>query len=310
MGKMVMFDLNNLAIRTLFTGGVGASSDNPDYQVWKYLIMNSIYWAIKKFKNVDEVVLAVDSKKSWRKLYFPRYKESRKYSKEDKVDWETVFEIFHEFHEDIKNHLPFKVLKVRSSEADDIIGVLTNNIKDKEIIIYSRDSDYLQCCGKNSKVYDPHNKKFMTCDDTERFITKKALMGQGKDDIFNAKTPLDYPKELRRPPLGEKKANQIVEGDLDSFLDQDITYNKEYTDENGEVHTYESSCNIRERFEYNKRLIDFRLIPDIIVERTLDAYYNYEKPHPDNMYQFFKNNQFTGFLEDFEFIEDQFMRLY
>jgi 5'-3' exonuclease len=81
IGKNVvlLFDFNNLAIRSFF--GVKEVAEDPNdiqWGLWMWNVFNSIYQSLWKFKNVDEVILAVDDSNSWRKAAYSRYKESRK----------------------------------------------------------------------------------------------------------------------------------------------------------------------------------------------------------------------------------------
>ena len=76
--KAILFDFNNLLFRNFFVKDINAHTENPDYMLWRYNVYNSLYQSLWANKGVTELVVAVDDKRSWRKSYFPRYKESRK----------------------------------------------------------------------------------------------------------------------------------------------------------------------------------------------------------------------------------------
>lgn len=307
---ILLFDTNNLAMRNLFHREVGADTEEPQLNLWKYLIFDQIYWSIVKFKeyNIDEVILAVDSHNTWRKLYFPRYKEKRK--KKEDIDWDLVFSEYQKFQDEVKKYLPIKVLKINSCEADDIIGTLCLNLPDKEFIIISNDIDYKQLCGlTNVKVFEPKNKKFVECENTDKFLTQLCLTGQSKDGILNSKTPSDYPSELRNPGLGEKTAEKILDEGLDKFLDKEITINKKYKTEDGEEKEYKATFKPRELFERNSVLLDFTKIPKVLTKRILECYSNYQLPELLNMYQFFEEQGWTSFMESFDITEKVLMKL-
>ena len=127
--RSFLFDLNNLAIRCLFSSEVIGSDNRVDWDVWRYRIFNSIYSSIFQIKDCDEIVLAVDDRRSWRKLYFPRYKEKRTEKREKvEIDWDEYFQKYSEFKDRLSDHFPFKVLHISYAEADDIIGTLCLNI--------------------------------------------------------------------------------------------------------------------------------------------------------------------------------------
>ena len=90
-------------------------------------------------------VICCDSPKNWRKESFPEYKANRKKKREtDTTDWTSLFEFLHQMIDDLREYFPYKVVKVESAEADDIIAVLTqeemkkHHNKMKILSIYGR----------------------------------------------------------------------------------------------------------------------------------------------------------------------------
>jgi len=291
---MLLVDFNNLMFRMLFVKDVGIKYEYPNFALWRYKVYDSIYQSIKYVGNVSEVILAVDDKSSWRRSYFSRYKESRK-GKRDKsdVNWPKTFNIVNQFVGDLKHHMPFKVLKFQSTEADDIIAILALKSQ-KECIVISNDEDYLQLCSDRIKVFNPSDKKYMTCVDTDKFIIEKCLTGQAKDDIFNVRTPNDWgltpeTKGKKKPGLGKKTAEKIMADGYEKWLDENY---------------------LNEHFHRNKVLIDFNMIPQVIERRILTGYRQCNFPPPENMFPFFKKYQMKGYVEDFHSVEQTLMRLY
>lgn len=285
----LLFDFNNLAIRVLFSKEVEANSSSPQYALWKYMILNILLRSFYDFENVKKIVLAVDSKKSWRKLYFPRYKEDRDSKREKSdVDWNTFFGIFNDYLKQIKKYLPFVVIQIRHAEADDIIGVLTSQNDHQQKIIVSADEDYTQCISESTKVYHPLRKEYVECEDVEMFIVEKCLTGQAKDCIFNILTPLDYPKDKRKPGFG-KKSFEKIKNDYRVWLKE---------------------MDLEKRFEVNRNLIDFNRIPQTIRKGIMSEYEGYVLPDPNKMFEFFKMNGFKGFIEEYHNIENLLLRLY
>ena len=308
--NVLLIDLNNLAFRNLFTPEIAVTSDEPQYQLWKYEIFSQIYWSIIKFKPVSEVILAIDGPNSWRKAIFPKYKADRK--KKEDVDWDMVYTHLNMLCTDIQQNIPFKCIKLPRTEADDTIGVLTNYLKhDNNVIIISNDIDYLQLANDNVYVYNPTKKEYITLtEDYEKFVNKMVLIGQSKDNIFNCKTPSDYPDKLRKLGLGEKTAEKILNDDLDKFLDKKQTINKNYIDDEGNEKTYNVEFTPRELYNRNKKLILFDYIPDIIKNKILDVYKNYTLPDSDNMISFFNRNGWNAFLDSLEITERVLSKLY
>lgn len=310
----LLIDLSNLWMRNAFHKEVRLTSNNPEYSLLKYFVFDQIYWSIYKLKKqdlqVDEIILCCDVKNSWRKIYFPRYKESRQKKRSEDIDWDDLFIQLEILKKDIKNFIPFKVLSVDRCEADDIIGTLCLKIPERNFIIISTDSDFKQLLNKdNVKLFDPFDKEFVKCDDVNKFLLEIVLTGQTKDDIFNIKTPANYPKELRKPGLGEKTVQKILDEGLDKFLDTEMSINKKYIDENGIEQKYQIKFFPRDNFKRNQVLIDFNLIPEIISNMIIDVYNQYVMPSGNDMYKFFQKQGWKSYLDNFEVTEKVLSKL-
>ena len=295
MSKTLLFDYNNLAFRTIFVKDVGITTPSPDYQVWKYLTFNAIFQSLYAVQDTTEVILALDDTNPWRRAYFPRYKESRSKTraKKDDINWKEVYSNLMGLADDIKKHIPFKVILSTRCEADDIIAVIAKNL-DHDCSIISNDEDFKQLISKRIQVYNPRKKEYVQCEDTERFIITKSLTGQSKDDIFNVKTPSDWGKTpetegKRKPGFGPKSAEKVLKYGWEAWLkDNDLEAN----------------------FKRNRILMDFNYIPEPIVSNIMKQYNSYEFPDADNIYKFFAKNHFKGFIDSFTQTENRLMQLY
>ena len=287
MRNVVLFDFNNLAIRNYFVRDVEAVTGNPNIQLWKYLVFSDVY---NFFPPANDVVLAIDSKTSWRKLYCSRYKERRRTKRDDsKIDWEQFFDAFDRYIYELKQFLPFKVLQISTAEADDIIAVLCMSLGES-VTIHSTDEDFLQLCSDNTRVYNPKKGEFVSADgSSETFIIKKCLTGQPKDDIFNILTPLDWPVGKRKPGFGEVSAKKVMAEGYEKWL---------------------KLKGLEERFKVNRVLIDFNRIPGVVRKVILKTYKEYTLPDPDKIFTFFKKNKFKGYMENFTTVESKLLELY
>jgi len=307
MSNCVLIDFNNLCYRLLFTKDVGVNIPGavPNFILWRFMVLDAIYQLMLKF-DVSEIVLAVDDKNPWRKSYFPRYKESRKKrrDKQSDINWEVIFGVIKKYQGELKHHFPFKVLKIRSAEADDIIGTIAlSPIVKKDIIVSSNDEDFLQLCSNRVKVWNPSNKEFSVCEDTENFLISKCLMGQSKDDIFNVLTPNDWgitddTLGMRKPGLGPATVKKIFETGVEEWLSK----NKKKK--------YDVLIDPEENYRRNQILIDFRKIPNTIKDRIMTEYINYSFPPPSNIYPFIKKYKMKGFIDEFTIFENLMMKLY
>ena len=292
----ILFDFHNLAFRNYFSKDVGITTPQPDFQLWKYMMINSIYESLYKVENPTEVILAVDDRKSWRSLYFSRYKESRKKQrdKQSDVDWNQLFKTLNDYSIELREYLPFKTIQLSRLEVDDVIAVLCMDIIENDRYIISNDEDFLQLCSEGVKLYNPSKQKYVDCEDTEKFIISKSLLGQKKDDIFNVITPSDWgqtkeTEDKRKPGYGPAALKKTMIYGWEKWLK-----------ENG----------WEENFKRNRVLMDFNYIPNVIKNSIRKAYEEYVLPEPENIYKFFKMNRFRSFLDDFTNVERKLMELY
>lgn len=308
--KMLCYDYNNLCFRMLFIKDVMINSSSPNYALWRYRVFEGIFSLIQRFNSVNEVLVAVDDKNSWRKSFFPRYKESRKKKrdKQDDIDWNIVFKEMDNLRKDLRHYMPFKVIKIRSAEADDIIAIVSKYVVDnnnKDCIVVSNDEDYKQLCSKKIKIWNPMKKEYISCNNPELFVITKSLTGQSKDDIFNVITPNNWgqtegTKGKRKPGFGPKAAEKVLNEGYEDWLKK---------------HTSEKKLDIKDidydsNFKRNRMLIDFNLIPKVIKSRIIEEYLNYNFPPPSNMYDFFKKYNMRGFLDEFSKVENVLMKMY
>lgn len=303
MKNSVLIDFNNLCFRTLFSKDVDIKSGNPKFSLWRYFIFDAIYNSIWLDKNINEVVLAIDDKNSWRKSYFPRYKERRKKQRDDKVDWNIVFEEMKKLSRDLRHHMPFKIIHVRSAEADDVIAVIVLHTYNKCIII-SNDEDYTQLCSDRTKVYNPSKKKYTSYTNPDQFVIDKCLMGQHKDDIFNVITPTEWGKTKltegkKKPGFGKKSLNEVKNIGYKKWLRDKKPYKK-----------YDTFVDPEKNFNRNRILIDFKKIPQTIVNRVMDEYMNSTYPPPSNIYPFFKKYNMRGYIEKYHSVENKLLKMY
>lgn len=300
----ILVDFNNLAFRSFFTKEIGAHTTNPDFALWRYIVYDAIYQLLWKIKNVDEVIVAVDDRSSWRKSYFPRYKESRKKNREKTdIDWDSLYSMLNLMAKDLRHYMPFKVLKASSAEADDIIATICLESRSK-CVIFSNDEDYRQLCSDRVGIWSSKENDFVECGDPKEFLIKKCLMGQSKDDIFNVITPNDWgltegTEGKRKPGFGIKSVEKVLVEGYERWLES-----------KGEYEKFDTKVNPKKNFHRNKILIDFNYIPRVMKGRIMDSYENYTFPPPANMYQFFKKYGMTGYIDDFTRVENKLLTLY
>ena len=241
----LIVDISNLAYRALYAIIYSSPTDNGKFELWKHTFLNSIFYVIKKF-NPTRVIFAEDGSKNWRYDVYPQYKWERKIKKEKSdIRWDKFYEVLNELLEDIKIVFTNIIsLKVDRSEADDVISVMSREIKYK-IIIVSGDNDFNQLLSQRVRQYKPITETFVECINTQKALQLKLLVGDKGDSIPNL-----------RPRLGIKTAASILESGLEAFLD--------------------SNTVLRENYERNKKLIDLTCIPSEICDGIINKFDEYQ----------------------------------
>lgn len=228
----------------------------------------------------DEVVLAFDGPKNWRKTFtknapnegnddcvtFKRYKGHRK-DKLTEAELEKLRrfdEHVVEFRDMLREYTGLLVLQHDRLEADDIIGGFISSRRDEKHLIISSDRDYLQLQRfPGVSQLDPKTGKKLTLidhdHDPEYFMFQKCIRGDAGDNVMSA-----YPR------VRETKIKAAYESDYErNNLMQhtfDVTYLHPKT---GEAITKKFVTG--EVFEENEMLMDLVKQPDVIQEMIMKA---------------------------------------
>jgi 5'-3' exonuclease len=167
---------------------------------------------------------------------FPEY-ENQTYKgdriKDPSIPWESIDEINKEVINGLKNYSDFQVLRVPLCEADDIIAVLAKDCADnnQECFIHSNDGDFVQSQTSCVHIFNPIKNAFHPEVNIEEY-KKLHIMVAGDDNIKNIKRG-----------IGDKKALKLL-----PTLEETLAIDPE----------------MRARFNFNKKLIDFEEIPEYI----------------------------------------------
>ena len=176
---MILLDNNQLVIANLFQALKYDPNVNED--MVRHLILNTYRMYRSKFSDkYGELVICHDGGRYWRKDMFPQYKASRsKSQKNSDVDWDRVHEVMDIIYNEVLSNFPYKNIKIRTVEADDIIAVLCEKYHQQEnIVIISNDKDFQQLQKyPNVKQFSPIKKTFLDCNDPEGFLTYHILKG-------------------------------------------------------------------------------------------------------------------------------------
>ena len=234
--------------------------ENPKYIA--HVLMNMVLNVCEQFgaSEKNKVIIAVDSKPSWRHIWysenctaFPEYANDDpedpspfqtykgKRLKDPEIPWPAVMEALNELIIALKSFSDLHVIEVPLAEADDIIATVAKYcVASKEdCFIISSDKDFKQLQdGTYIQIYDPMLKVFVPKIDVVQYKRHHILIGDKTDNI-----------KACRPRLGEKTAEKIL-----PVL----------------VETLKLDPNMKARYKFNQKLIDLDQIPEDICVKVME----------------------------------------
>jgi len=221
---MILIDYSGIAISNIFAQKVTVSED-----MVRHMILNSLrMYNLKYRKEYGTMVLACDGG-SWRKEIFPQYKANRKTSRDASgLDWKEFFRILSVVRDEVKEHLPYKVVHIQNIEADDIIGTLTEKTQNfgehEPVMIISADKDFIQLQQyPNVRQFSPMTKAIIKEKDAIKYLFEHTVGGDSGDGIPNVLSPDNtFVDKIRQKPLSSKKIEQWYASrtSLDKVMDE------------------------------------------------------------------------------------------
>jgi len=142
MEHILVIDCPYLGHRARFTTGPLSYKGKPTGVIYGFL--NQLFTLIKR-ERPDEIAFAWDSRKSFRKEYYPDYKANRRKDGPPDPDMLAAFMQFKQLRAEILPQLGFvNNFRQTGCEADDIIGALVKNDPKRRFTIVTSDDDMLQ----------------------------------------------------------------------------------------------------------------------------------------------------------------------
>jgi 5'-3' exonuclease len=209
--------------------------------------INIIKKKLKIHKEEVCVIAAKDCPRTeiWRNKVFPEYKANR--TQDDKFMGGPFFKKVYNENLLQKSGVNY-IFKYPELEADDIVAIIKKYIHEKDndamVYIITNDQDYLQLFDEKTLIY---NLKFKLLNSSKKSyknpeidLFSKIILGDKSDNIpslFTKCGPKTLEKYINNPNL--------FESDLDKY-------------------------NLKEKYLFNKKIIDFTEIPIYLVNTFLD----------------------------------------
>ena len=215
MAILVDFSQTVIAAVVKITSSRSGIKD-PNIDIIRHCVLESLRYTRSKYKKeYGELVICVDGGRSWRKDVFPYYKAHRQVDKDKSmIPWDLVFEAIGVLKQELTEHFPYKVVEVKTAEADDVIAVLTKELTETgdKVMIVSSDKDFRQLqVYPGVKQYSPLLDKYLVENDPLGYLRSHIISGDRGDGIPNILSVDDtFVMKKRQKPLLEKKLNQWV----------------------------------------------------------------------------------------------------
>tara|TARA_A100001037_G_scaffold172411_2_gene154855 strand:+ start:2449 stop:3672 length:1224 start_codon:yes stop_codon:yes gene_type:complete len=247
---------------------------------------------VRKMRDfIDKVIVTVDAR-SWRKDLYPKaeYKGTRK--PDEKIDWNSVYNIYEEFQSILQKHGVI-VHRIDGAEADDVLfgwSTFLNN-KGKNCIVWSGDRDLIQLVNYSNANeaytlwYSTAQKTLCTFSNFREVLNKKQEVNND-DLLFNMSSYSGLSDEYKHSMKVWIENNKIKVNEIncDEFLFEKILIG-------------DKSDNIPSVVVWQKELKDGRLRTYSITEKIAKKIYQ----------QYTKEN--NDFVIDLLFNKDELTKL-
>ncbi|MDA3807834.1 MAG: hypothetical protein PF440_07960 [Thiomicrorhabdus sp.] len=186
MKTNIIIDLNNIGFITRFSKLKTPKTIRQKEKGAELLIFHEMVSLILKQAHqnkADGIVLAMDSKKVWRRDYYDNYKRSS--TTNDDLYFEDTINATNRVAEFFAQYTSATVISVPRCEADDIISVWCQMTVNKTIII-SSDKDYVQLLNNDTTLFSPQQNTWRTSEDPGFDLFLKCIRGDKSDTIRSA----------------------------------------------------------------------------------------------------------------------------
>lgn len=283
---MIIIDLSNLLYLSLYSSMKLNQKKVPVLKDIRIILLNKIQDSRARLKQEfgEETIISVDSN-SWRKDVFKGYKHKRKKTRdEDDLDWKVIHGYFSELEEELRSNSSYKVIKVNGAEADDTIAILSLLSKKTQdpVVIVGRDKDFFQLHSiPKLRQFDPNNNQFIDViiEEIPYNLFTHICRSEVSDGIPSIISDINsFVTGTRQKPLRQtyitEAFNYAKQGKLEDFLGPERY----------------------KRFQENKTLVDFRMVPEVVKTNILNAYNTYEVKE-NNMFNYLIEH---GIVENFK----------
>lgn len=216
----LIIDANYVAHKVRYgMRGIELSHESLNVEVI-FGFLKQLLMVCKKFRSMNNPIFCWDSRISFRKRIYPKYKEKRMnkvWTDEEKEFNRVTMDQFKVLRMHVLPRMGFVNNFFQSGyEGDDVIASVVLNNPDKEFLLITSDQDMYQLLSDNMKIYSLHSRQIM---DEKKFTIKyniepkdwvmaKAIGGCDTDEVAGIKGVSDPAKSDKSLALA------YIRGDL------------------------------------------------------------------------------------------------
>jgi len=277
---MIILDLSQVMISNLMAQIGNHHNAEIDENLLRHMVLNSIRANKKQFSHeYGELIVACDSRNSWRREIFPYYKANRRKNREEsELNWTMIFETLGRIRDELQEFFPYRVIQIEGAEADDVIATLVKEYHAEGVLILSGDKDFSQLQQyARIKQYDPTRKKFIVCDNPKLFLKEHIIRGDSGDGVPNFLSEDNtFVLGVRQKSISSKKLVEWLAQEPESFCDEYMMRN----------------------FKRNQTLVDFDYIPESIEVDVVKAYNEQADKGRSKLFNYFIKYKLKNLLTD------------
>tara|TARA_R100000951_G_scaffold18035_1_gene14394 strand:+ start:27424 stop:28314 length:891 start_codon:yes stop_codon:yes gene_type:complete len=291
---MMVIDYNQVAIAA-FMGEIGYRGGvDVDLGLLRHMILNTIRSYKKKFSAEfgDEVVIACDNRRYWRRDVFPQYKAGRKKVRESSgLDWSAIFDALETVRNELDEFFPYPVINIDGAEADDVIGTLAEysqtageggGLFDEgsqiPFLVLSGDHDFNQLQKwSNVKQYAPAQKKWIVIKESpEAVLMEHIIIGDKGDGVPNMLSDDNcFVEGTRQKPIRKKLLEKWKVTPPEKWITADMSHG----------------------YNRNQLLVDLSKTPEDIKEEIISSYERQQGGDRSQLMNYFIKNRMKNMLE-------------
>jgi len=288
---VILIDYSQVFIANLYQSLGKYLNSEINEDMIRHMVLNSLRSYRKKFySEYGELIICCDEGSSWRKDVFPYYKANRKKSRdESELDWNLIFTVLKKIRTELEELFPYRVIHVKSAEADDIISTLCMTYGKElvspgteKILILSADKDFIQLQKyANVEQYDPTRKRWINHNDPDTYRIEHIIHGDASDGVPNILSQDDsFVEKVRQKRITAKRLEEFTRRIRENDIDP--TWEKNYN--------------------RNVQTIDLMNVPENIQNLILNKYEQQAGKGRENLFNYFfqhKLKNLTEVMNDF-----------